>query len=207
MKDSLLIDIGLPLKFWAKTIDIVNYLCNRLFTKTQVDQIIPKAAWTGERQDVWQFRVFGSVTNIVNPKEKRTKSYIYKNKRAIFIKYSQDSTKHVKTCALKIQQISLVCSLYINKSQQGAKLLANHPLDLKHGSKKNVPIKESKPRERLCKIQATDPQIVLLRFEKSYINRTVRMQANDIELNHETTAEKIMSVSKISSKIYGPLTY
>lgn len=40
MKDSLLIDSGLPLEFWAETMDTANYLQNCLPTKSQRREII-----------------------------------------------------------------------------------------------------------------------------------------------------------------------
>ena len=45
MKDSLLIDSGLPNYFWAKAMETANYLRNRLPTKTKAHgEIIPKEA-------------------------------------------------------------------------------------------------------------------------------------------------------------------
>lgn len=35
MKDSMLIDSGLPNGFWVEVIEIANYLRNRLSTKTK----------------------------------------------------------------------------------------------------------------------------------------------------------------------------
>lgn len=128
MNDSLLIDSGLPLEFWAEAMDTANYPRNRLPSKTQAGEIIPEEAWTGERQDVHYLKVFGSATSVVIPKEKRHKSDIYKNWKRIFIGYSQDTTKHVRACAPRSQQILLVSSPYANESGQGAKLLVDHPL-------------------------------------------------------------------------------
>lgn len=103
MKDSLLIDSGLPLQFWAEAMNTANYLRNRLPTKIQQGEIIPEVAWTGEKQDVRHLKVFGSVASVVIPKEKRHKSDIYKNWKGIFIGYSQDTTKHVRAWAPKTQ--------------------------------------------------------------------------------------------------------
>lgn len=44
MKDFLLIDSGLPLKFWAKTMDTTNYLQNRLLIKSQKRELVPEEA-------------------------------------------------------------------------------------------------------------------------------------------------------------------
>lgn len=44
MKDLLLLDSKLPLDFWTKAMDTANYLQNRLPTKSQQRQLIPKEA-------------------------------------------------------------------------------------------------------------------------------------------------------------------
>lgn len=48
MEDSLLIDSGLPINFWAEAMDTFNYLQNRLPTKRSDKSIIPEEAWTEE---------------------------------------------------------------------------------------------------------------------------------------------------------------
>lgn len=152
MKDSFLIDSGLPLEFWVEAMDTANYLQNRLPTKSQRGELIPEEDWTGEKQDVSHVKVFGSVVSVVIPKEKRYNSDIYKNWKGIFIGYSQDTTKHVRAWAPKTQQILLVSDPYIEKSEQGARLLVDHPLDLSHlpstGLKRKAPIGEPRPRGR-----------------------------------------------------------
>lgn len=52
MKDSLLIDSGLPVNFWAEAMDIANYLRNRLPTKRDGPAFIPEEAWTKTRQNL-----------------------------------------------------------------------------------------------------------------------------------------------------------
>lgn len=49
MKDSLLVDSGLPLNFWAEAMETANYLRNRLPTKSRRGELIPEECWTGER--------------------------------------------------------------------------------------------------------------------------------------------------------------
>ncbi len=44
MKDSHLLDSGLPLDFWAEAMDTANYLRNRLPTKSQMGELIPNEA-------------------------------------------------------------------------------------------------------------------------------------------------------------------
>ncbi len=130
MKDSLLVDSGLPLDFWAEAMDTANYLRNRLPTKSWRLELIPEESWIGEKQDISHLKVFGSLVSVVIPKEKRQKSDIYKNWRGIFIGYSQDTTKHICAWAPKTQQILLVSEPYIDESEQGAKLLIDNPVDL-----------------------------------------------------------------------------
>lgn len=115
MKDLLLIDIGLPLEFWAKAMDNANYLYNRLPIKSQREELIPEAAWTGSKQDVSHVKIFGSVVNVWIAKEKRHKSDIYKNWRRILIEYN-NTLKHVHAWAPKTRLILLVSSSYISKS-------------------------------------------------------------------------------------------
>lgn len=80
MKDFLLIDIGLSLKFWAEVIDTANYLRQNFFlTKSQIDELIPVESWTREKEDVSRIIVFKSNVSVVIPKEKNHKSDIYKN--------------------------------------------------------------------------------------------------------------------------------
>lgn len=44
MKDSLLLNSGLPLDFWVEAMDTANYLQNRLPTKSQRGEFIPEEA-------------------------------------------------------------------------------------------------------------------------------------------------------------------
>lgn len=151
MKDSLLIDSGLPSNFWAEAMESANYLRNRLPTKSQREELIPEECWTGEKQDVSHLKVFGSVVSVVITKEKRHKSDVYKNWKGIFIGYSQDTTKHVRVWAPKTQQILIVSDPYVDESEQGAKLLVEHPIDLSRlpsssvGTKRKTPTGEPRP--------------------------------------------------------------
>ena len=79
MKDSLLIDSGLPTQFWAEAMDTANYLRNRLPTRrTDKAVIIPEEAWTKVRQDLSHIRIFGSKISTHIPSKKRSKSDVYK---------------------------------------------------------------------------------------------------------------------------------
>lgn len=76
--------------------EIANYLRNHLLINVkQQKEIILEETWTGKKQDVYHLKIFGSITSIVIPKEKRPKSDTHKNWRGIFIGYSQDITKHI----------------------------------------------------------------------------------------------------------------
>lgn len=132
MKDSLLIDNGLPLEFWAEAMDTANYLQNPLSIKSQRREMIPEEAWMEKKQDVSHIKVFGNIVSVLIPKEKRHKSDIYKNWRRIFIGYNQDTTKHVCAWAPKTQQILLVTNPYVNEFEQGAKFFVDYPLDFTH---------------------------------------------------------------------------
>ncbi len=51
MKDALLIDIELPIDFWAEAMKTAYYLRNRLPTKTRRHgEVIPEEKWCGSRQ-------------------------------------------------------------------------------------------------------------------------------------------------------------
>ena len=49
MKNSLLINSGLPINFWAKAMDTANYLCNRLPTRCSGPAFILEEAWTSKK--------------------------------------------------------------------------------------------------------------------------------------------------------------
>ena len=49
MKESLLVDNGLPLEFWAEAMNIANYPQNKLLTKSQRGELIPEKEWTGKK--------------------------------------------------------------------------------------------------------------------------------------------------------------
>lgn len=110
--------------------DTANYLQNCLPTKSQREELIPEECWTGEKQDVSHVKVFDSTISVVISREKRHKSDMHKNWQSIFIGYSQDTTKHVRAWAPKTQQILLVNNLYVDESEQSAKVLLEHLVDI-----------------------------------------------------------------------------
>lgn len=70
IKDSLLLNSGLSLDFWAKVMYTANYLQNKLPTKSQRRKLILEEAWTSQTQDISHIRVFRSIACIEIPKEK-----------------------------------------------------------------------------------------------------------------------------------------
>lgn len=176
--------------------------------------MIPKEVQMEKKQDVSHVKVFGSIVSVLIPKEKRYKSDIYKNQREIFIEYSQDITKHVRAWALKTQQILLVTNPYIDKSEQGAKLLVDYSLDLTYpiAVKQKGPIGKSRPRGKPQKIQAIENISITLVLELKETADTSTKETENLELNpnienQENVTEKAMSATKISSKIHEPATY
>ncbi len=100
MKDSMLIDSGLPNGFWAEAMETANYFRNRLPIKIKIyDEIIPEEAWMGRRQDLQHVRIFGilALCNILD--EKRSKSDYQRVWQGILIRYSSDTTKHLRVWA------------------------------------------------------------------------------------------------------------
>ena len=129
MKDSLFIDSKLLNQFWAEVIDTTNYLRNRLPTRRIADKtiIILKEAWTEVRQNFEHIRIFSSRVSTHISSEKRSKSDIYKTWNGIFIGYT-NTTKHLRTWALKTHQVLIANEPVVNKSKRGAELLADNPM-------------------------------------------------------------------------------
>lgn len=127
MKDSLLIDSGLPVNFWAEAMDTANYLCNRLPTRRNNITVVPEEAWTNIRQNLEHIRIFGSRVSTFIPSEKRTKSDIRKTWKGIFIGYTGTS-KHLRVWAPRTHQVLIASKPVVNKSKRGTDLLVEHPL-------------------------------------------------------------------------------
>lgn len=129
MKDSLLIDSGLPNQFWAEAMDTANYLRNRLPTRRTADRavIIPEEAWTEIRQNLEHVRIFGSRVSTHIPSQKRSKSDVHKTWNGIFIGYT-DTTKHLRAWAPKTHQVLIASEPIVNESKRGADLLTENPM-------------------------------------------------------------------------------
>ena len=78
MKNSMLIDCGLPVYFWVEAMDTANYLHNRLLTKPDGSTIILEEAWTNVRQNPEYMRIFESRLNTFISTQKYSKSDIRK---------------------------------------------------------------------------------------------------------------------------------
>lgn len=129
IKDLMLIDSGLLNNFWAEAMEKTGYFCNRLPTKSKnYGEVVPKKSWTGRQQSLGHVRIFRSLVLANIPKEKRTKSDYPKIWQGILIRYSPDNYKHFCIWAPQIKQVIIVSELYINKSEQGAKLLEKWPI-------------------------------------------------------------------------------
>lgn len=95
IKDLMLIDNGLPNKFWAKVIETANYLKNRLLTKTKsYKKVISEELWISQKQNFQYICIFGSLALCNILKEKRSKSDLQKVWEEILIGYNPDMTKH-----------------------------------------------------------------------------------------------------------------
>ncbi len=106
MKDSMLIDSGLPNRFWAEAIETANYLRNRLPTKTKSHcEVIPEEVCTNQRQNLQRVRIFGSLALCNILEEKRSKSDCQRVWQGILIGYSPDTTKHFRASAPKTKQV------------------------------------------------------------------------------------------------------
>ncbi len=189
MKDSMLIDSGLPNDFWAEAMETANYLRNRLPTRSKNHgEMIPEEAWTGQRQDLQHIRIFGSLALSNIPAEKRTKSDYQKVWQGILVGYSPDTSKHFRIWAPQTKQIVISSEPYIDESEKGAKLLAKWPLDVTQ-AKRKAPAGEPKPRGR--------PR-------KNPIETPIEAPTEPGSVDEEEVA---MSITETTSKIYEPGSY
>ena len=198
MKDSILIDSGLPNGFWAEAMETANYLRNRLPTRSKNHgEMIPEEAWTGRRQDLHHICIFGSLAFCNIPEEKRVKSDHRKVWEGILIGYSPDTSKHLRIWAPQTKQVVNASKPYIDKSEQGAKLLTKWPLDETSSLKRKAPAGEPRPRGRPRKIISTEATILLKN------NRPTVAE----EASNEGQTETAMSITECSSKIREPTSY
>ena len=82
---SMLIHANLPHIFWAKALSTATYRRHRSPTKA-VCGMIPREAWTGEKQWVGGLRVFGCQAFVHIPKDER-KKLESKSRKCVLIGY------------------------------------------------------------------------------------------------------------------------
>lgn len=71
MARCMLIDAGLPNKFWGEAVVTANFIQNRVLTRQK--KLTPYELWNGEKPSVKNFRVFGSKCFVHVPPQKRQK--------------------------------------------------------------------------------------------------------------------------------------
>ena len=128
MKDSLLINSGLPTQFWAEAMDIANYLQNWLpIRRTDKAVIILEETWTKVKQDLSHIQIFGSKVSTHILSKKRSKSDVYKTWNRIFIGYT-NITKYLRVWVPKSYQVLIAKEPIVNKLKWKSKLLVNNPM-------------------------------------------------------------------------------
>lgn len=127
MKDVLLLNSGFPVIFQAKTINISNYLRNRLFTKCFKRTIILEETWTRNRQNLQYLQIFGYRANLFISSEKHIKSNIYKTQRDIFICYT-DTSKHARVWASWTNQVLIANEPILDERQHRVQFLIEYPI-------------------------------------------------------------------------------
>lgn len=104
----------------------------------------------------------------------------------------------------KTQEILLVSIPYIEKFEQRAKLLLQHPLNPTCqivALKKKAPTKEPRLRRRLRKIQ------VIKNLTGQQVEPEKNKRVDNKVVEAIKTIQKVMSTTKTSSKIHKPKTY
>ncbi len=204
MKDSILIDSGLPNGFWTKAIKTANYLYNRLPTKSKSHgETIPKECWTARHQNLEHICIFESLAFCNIPDNKRSKSNYQKVWKGILIGYSPNMSKYFRIWAPQTRQGIIASEPYIDKSEQGAKLLSEWPLEASTALKKKAPAGEPRPRGRPRKIAAKASTALAKATDLTKIDDPTIPELASIKNQTETA----MSIIEYSSKIYEPTSY
>lgn len=86
MANCLLLDAGLPKRYWGEAVMTAVHLQNRL--PTRAVQRTPYELWTGQKPDFKQLRVFGCEAYVHIPDVKR-KKFEPKAEKLIFVGYSE----------------------------------------------------------------------------------------------------------------------
>lgn len=88
MARCMLIDAGLPNKFWGEAVVTANFIQNRVLTK--VRKLTPYELWCKEKPKVKNFQIFGSKCFVHIPTQKRQKLDCT-GKEMIFLGYDEES--------------------------------------------------------------------------------------------------------------------
>lgn len=86
---SLMLQSGVPSKFWAEAINTANYIRNRCISKS-LNGTSPYKIWTGRVPNVRYFQIFGTKAFILN-KEQNKDKFSSRSKECMFIGYSEES--------------------------------------------------------------------------------------------------------------------
>ena len=84
---SMLSDSNLTKEFWSEAIRTATYIINRS-PSTKLPGVTPAEIWYGEKPNVQNFKIFGSVAYTHIPKELRNK-FDVKSKKCIFVGYAK----------------------------------------------------------------------------------------------------------------------
>ena len=85
---AMLSESGLPKAFWAEALSTATYLRNRSPTKAVAEKT-PLEAWSGEKPNVQNLRIFGCICYAHIPKDER-KKLDSKARKAVFVGYGKD---------------------------------------------------------------------------------------------------------------------
>ncbi|CAA7062304.1 unnamed protein product [Microthlaspi erraticum] len=112
----MIVDQGLPHKFWAEAVYTSAYLQNRLPSKAVEDDITPIEKWSDQKPTVDHLKIFGSLCFVHVPKEKRSK-LDEKARRGIFIGYSSQ-TKGYRVLILENEMVEISRDVAFEEGKQ-----------------------------------------------------------------------------------------
>lgn len=123
--------------------------------------------------------------------------------------------KHIYAWLPKIQQIFLFNDLYVDESEQRAKLLVNSPLNPSRlpsklaSQKQKAPTGKPRPKDQLRKTPVVlISELPIIRVEKlKRLNRDKTIEISNKYSNTSGIVEKVMLVAKTSSRVYKPKIY
>ncbi|GKD75351.1 retrovirus-related pol polyprotein from transposon TNT 1-94 [Tanacetum coccineum] len=89
MVRSMLKSKKMPKEFWAEAVDCAVYLLNRCPSKS-LDNKTPQEAWNGMKPTVSHLRIFGSISYVHVPSQRRSK-LDDRSKKHVFVGYDKQS--------------------------------------------------------------------------------------------------------------------